>query len=108
MSPRAPRNKAAVRLSRTIASFDRDFVLKIHMEHGSLSKSQALVETHLEHPDHRAFMLTLSSVLVDSSVLSPCPEIIFIADRSGSMKEKIATLKSALEVFLRSIPRNCK
>jgi hypothetical protein len=35
------------------------------------------------------------------------PEIIFIADRSGSMGGQIPTLVSALKVFLKSIPIGC-
>jgi hypothetical protein len=32
------------------------------------------------------------------------PEIVFIADRSGSMTDRVAPLKSSLSVFLRSLP----
>jgi hypothetical protein len=101
--------KATVRLSQTTISFDKDFVLEIKMAHRSLSKSQAVVETHSRLLDHKAFMLTLSSEFAVSPIpQNRYPEIIFIADRSGSMMEKIATLKSSLEVFLRSIPENCR
>lgn len=109
MGPRDRGMMATVRLSQTIASFDRDFVLEIYMEHESLSKSQALAETHGRYLHHKAFMLTLSSgFAVSSTLTNRYPEIIFVADRSGSMTGKMATLKSSLRVFLHSIPENCR
>jgi len=43
--------------------------------------------------------------LVPKFSLPPEPsEIIFVIDRSGSMVDKILTLRSALELFLKSLP----
>jgi hypothetical protein len=38
----------------------------------------------------------------------PKPEIVFIADRSGSMEDRVPALKSALCVFLKSFPLGVK
>ncbi|KAH7112722.1 von Willebrand domain-containing protein [Dactylonectria macrodidyma] len=60
---------------------------------------------------HSALMVTIkpSELFTDLPTLDRCnSEIIFLADRSGSMAgSKMNTLRDALGVFLKSIPGNC-
>jgi hypothetical protein len=86
---------------------ERDFVLKIVTEAPSqVDRPQAFLQVHPNHPNCKALMLTLPPrFLLNHQVsLDGDREIVFIADRSGSMSDKISSLKSAINVFLKSIP----
>lgn len=76
-----------------------DFVLQLLID--DVSKPQAIIETHPELQS-RAIMATL----VPKFTLEPHhPEIVFIADQSGSMSgSKNDALVAALKVFLKSLP----
>ncbi|KAL8828397.1 MAG: hypothetical protein Q9191_002613 [Dirinaria sp. TL-2023a] len=91
--------QASVSLSQGSAELDRDFVLEIVNRAASTPK--AVLESHPKNPQCRALMATL----VPSFDLPPAkPEIIIVADRSGSMISNIPTLITALKIFLRSLP----
>ncbi|KAJ5170284.1 uncharacterized protein N7500_003067 [Penicillium coprophilum] len=77
----------------------QDFVLLIKAD--GLDTPCALLETHPTIPKQRALMASL----VPKFNLRPAnPEVVFVIDRSGSMWDKIPTLKSALRVMLKSLP----
>jgi hypothetical protein len=96
-------SKAFATLSLGGAALDKDFVLIIHTKHAGLPK--ALLETHSKIPHQRAIMATL----VPKFSLPPSrPEIVFVADRSGSMRGNIRVLISAMGVFLKSMPAGVK
>ncbi|RMZ68798.1 von willebrand domain-containing [Pyrenophora seminiperda CCB06] len=82
---------------------EKDFVLQVVAK--DVGIPQALLETHPILPHQRAVMATLVPKFNLES--SQKPEIIFIADLSGSMAGNIPTLVSALKVFLKSIPVGC-
>ncbi|KAJ5646324.1 hypothetical protein N7490_002696 [Penicillium lividum] len=78
---------------------ERDFVLVAKAD--GLDNPRALLESHKSIPGQRALMATL----VPKFSLPPIkPEIVFVIDRSGSMHQKIGTLKTALKAFLKSLP----
>ena len=96
-------NQASATLSLGSASLDKDFVLIVLAKETAVPK--ALLETHPRVPGHRALMVTL----VPKFALPPSrPEIVFVADRSGSMAHKIPVLISAMKVFLKSMPVGVK
>ncbi|KND91167.1 von Willebrand factor A domain-containing protein [Tolypocladium ophioglossoides CBS 100239] len=68
---------------------------------------QACFEVHPEFENHKALMLTLpSDYLLTAENFAHDGEIIFVADRSGSMHDKIESLKSAMMFFINGIPEN--
>ena len=93
-------SQASVRLSQEGTDLDKDFNLEIVNE--TVKQPRALLETYASDPCQRALMVTL----VPEIALAPAkPEVIIIADRSGSMGGgKIKTLVRALKIFLRSLP----
>nr|OQO19169.1 hypothetical protein B0A51_12945 [Rachicladosporium sp. CCFEE 5018] len=92
-------SKASATLTLGSTELAADFVLQLLID--DISKPQAVVEQHSSLPD-RAIMATL----VPRFNLQPhSPEIVFIADQSGSMQgPKNVALKAALAVFLKSLP----
>ncbi|KAH7316897.1 von Willebrand factor type A domain-containing protein [Stachybotrys elegans] len=104
----APRHNrtALVYLESGSAFLDKDFVLDI--ETGSESTREcpkAWLEEHSSLRDHHALMLKLpGKVLFRPEPASSAGEVIFLVDRSGSMIDKMETLKSAMKFFLKGIP----
>ncbi|KAK1769024.1 von Willebrand factor type A domain-containing protein, partial [Phialemonium atrogriseum] len=106
---------ALVQLRETVTCLEQDFVLDICTRPAaSKEKPFACVETHPELPSHRAVMVTLTPDLMmgaqtsantdDAGNTDSGGEIVFLADRSGSMEDKIDALKSAMEFFLKGTP----
>ncbi|KAF2679405.1 VIT-domain-containing protein [Lentithecium fluviatile CBS 122367] len=95
-------SKASATLALGTTELEKDFVLQVVAK--DVGIPQAILETHKTLPNQRALMTTL---VPKFSLKSQKPEIIFIADRSGSMDGHIPTLVSALKVFLKSIPVGC-
>ncbi|KAI9656926.1 MAG: hypothetical protein M1831_004474 [Alyxoria varia] len=100
MSP----NMGSATLALESAELDKDFVLQLVAKDSGIPR--AMLESHPTLDGHRALMTTL----VPKFSLKPTkPELIFVADRSGSMDgSPITTLKSALQVFLKSLPVGVK
>ena len=93
-------SQASATLSHGNVALDKDFILEIVND--IADKPKAVLETYADDSCQKALMVTL----VPTGSLPPAkPEIIIIADRSGSMRgSKITTLSRALKVFLRSLP----
>ncbi|MCJ1404703.1 hypothetical protein MMC11_007929 [Xylographa trunciseda] len=95
--------KASATLALGETGLDKDFVLIVLAKDTGTPK--AILETHPTIPNQRALMLTL----VPKFALPPSrPEIVFVADRSGSMEGNIPMLTSAMKVFLKSMPLGVK
>lgn len=95
--------KASASLSLGESALDHDFVLIVLAK--DTGTPQAFLETHPTIPNQRALMATL----VPKFSLPPSrPEIVFVADRSGSMTDNILILISAMKVFLKSLPVGVK
>ncbi|KAJ5503490.1 hypothetical protein N7463_006364, partial [Penicillium fimorum] len=77
----------------------QDFILLIKAD--GLDTPCALLESHPTIPNQRALM---ASLVPKFSLRPTSPEVVFVIDRSGSMWDKIPTLKSALRVLLKSLP----
>ncbi|KAI8809373.1 von Willebrand factor type A domain-containing protein [Cladochytrium replicatum] len=89
---------ARVELTSADISLEKDFVVVISA--ANLDKPRCVLEPN--GPDSYAAMLTLTPRFALKPVRS---EIIFLVDRSGSMGgAKIEQTRSALQMFLRSIP----
>lgn len=95
-------SKASASLALGTTKLDKDFVFQVVAK--DVGVPQAILETHPTLPGQRALMTTL---VPKFNLKSQKPEIIFIADRSGSMQGNVPTLISALKVFLKSIPVGC-
>lgn len=97
-------SKASATLSLGSAALEKDFVLIIQSNDVGIPK--AILEIHPTIPNHRAIMATL----VPKFSLPPSrPEIVFLADRSGSMAgTSMSMLMSAMKVFLKSMPTGVK
>ncbi|OCL07675.1 hypothetical protein AOQ84DRAFT_389365 [Glonium stellatum] len=91
--------KGSVTLALGTAHLDEDFVLQIVAR--DIGQPKAILEMHPSLKNQRALMTTL---VPKFALKQSKPEIIFIADRSGSMEDHIPTLISALQVFLKSLP----
>ncbi|KFZ20682.1 hypothetical protein V501_00001 [Pseudogymnoascus sp. VKM F-4519 (FW-2642)] len=102
--------KALATLSDRNACLGKDFVLLIQANDRQLLASRAISEPHPTIPDHSALMVSINlRDLYTPNVVSPktASEIIFVADRSGSMKGSMEALKTAMKFFLKSLPNNC-
>jgi hypothetical protein len=97
---------ALVKLRDGLTSLTRDFVLDITTEPPDGSEApHAWLEVHPSFANHKAVMLTIPpSFMLRNESAGGAAEIIFVADRSGSMIDKMESLKSAMDIFLRSIP----
>jgi Vault protein inter-alpha-trypsin domain/von Willebrand factor type A domain len=92
---------ATLTLGKT--ELEKDFIIVITSK--GHDTPRALLETHPTIANHRALMATL----VPRFNLPPIhPEIVFVADRSGSMGGEIHILVSALKIFLKSLPVGVK
>ncbi|EQL00329.1 von Willebrand factor type A domain-containing protein [Ophiocordyceps sinensis CO18] len=99
---------ASVQLEQGRTSLDKDMVVTIMTALADDGASlHACLETHptLEH--HKALMVTLpSDYLLTTERFAHDGEIVFVADRSGSMWDQIGSLKSALMFFINGVPEN--
>ncbi|KAF9173487.1 hypothetical protein BGX21_003797 [Mortierella sp. AD011] len=96
--------KASAVLNLESAGLEKDFIIIVAAKDTGIPT--AILETHPTIPNQRALMTTL----VPRFALPPeKPEVVFICDRSGSMSgSRIQLVKSALKVFLKSIPVGAK
>ncbi|KAF9166097.1 hypothetical protein DFQ26_008686 [Actinomortierella ambigua] len=93
-------SKASASLGLASVGMEKDFILQVAAKDTGVPT--AVLETHPTIPNQRALMATL---VPRFALPADHPEIVFLVDRSGSMMGKpIELVKSALKVFLKSIP----
>ncbi|PVH92223.1 hypothetical protein DM02DRAFT_295867 [Periconia macrospinosa] len=95
-------SKASATLALSSSEFEKDFALQVVAK--DLGVPRAMLETHPTLLNQRALVTTL---VPKFNLKLQKPEIVFIADRSGSMDGHISTLVAALKIFLKSIPVGC-
>ncbi|KAH7185216.1 von Willebrand factor type A domain-containing protein [Fusarium flagelliforme] len=95
--------RASATLQQGETHLAQDFVVQVVAT--KLGEPSAILETHPEIPNQRAIMTTL---VPKFKLPAEKPEIVFICDRSASMSNQISNLKTALEVFLKSMPVGVK
>ncbi|KAF9972378.1 hypothetical protein BGZ73_004527 [Actinomortierella ambigua] len=97
-------SKASASLGLVHVGMEKDFVLQVVAK--DIGVPTAVLETHPTIPNQRVVMATL---VPRFSLPADYPEIVFMVDRSGSMRGRpIELVKSALKVFLKSIPVGVK
>jgi hypothetical protein len=99
-----------VKLEGGSTLLDRDFILDITTQpEGGLEAPQAWLEIHPSIENHKAVMLTIPpKFMLRNQSTGQDAEILFVADRSGSMTDKMNSVKSAMNFFLKGIPRGRK
>lgn len=105
-------NHATAKFVGSETALDTDFVLFISPSDKAFLKSRAFLAPS-NGPGYAAMMVTVHPSELFSDLRESMNEfegeILFLADRSGSMRgPKIETLKDALLVFLKSLPARCK
>ena len=93
-------NAASIGLDRGITELTKDFL--VMLTYNNPHEPKVLLEE--DGKGSYAAMITLFPHLefTDSKT-----ELIFIVDRSGSMQSKVPELRSALQLFMRSLPEGC-
>ncbi|KAH6850635.1 von Willebrand factor type A domain-containing protein [Chaetomium sp. MPI-CAGE-AT-0009] len=103
---------ASVTLESGRLFLEKDFVLDIMTtpdDNWNDENPQAWLEEHPTIPDHKTLMLTLPyGFLARNAPPMQRSEILFLADCSGSMWDKIKPLRSAMQFFLKGIPEGRK
>ncbi|ENH71688.1 hypothetical protein FOC1_g10002555 [Fusarium oxysporum f. sp. cubense race 1] len=95
--------RASATLRQGTTHLEQDFVVQVVAT--KLGEPSAILETHPTIPNQRAIMTTL---VPKFKLPTEKPEIVFICDRSGSMGGQIPGLKTALQIFLKSLPVGIK
>lgn len=95
--------RASATLQQGTTHLEQDFVVQVVAT--KLGEPSAILETHPTIPNQRAIMTTL---VPKFKLPADKPEIVFICDRSGSMGGQIPGLKTALQIFLKSLPVGVK
>jgi len=85
-------------LSRVSVALDKDVVVLIATK--EWEEPRCVIETH----PTQATKCAMLNFLPKFNLPRVPTEVIFIIDRSGSMHNKVATLKRALQIFLKSLP----
>ena len=96
-------HQASATLALETTHLSKDFILIISSKGNGLPT--AFLEAHASIPNQSALMVDL---VPKFSLPSARQEIIFAADRSGSMVNQIPTLISALKVLRKSLPVGVK
>lgn len=97
---------AIVTMKEACSWLETDFILSVDTAcNQGIAESEGWLEMHPTLVDQAAMMVTLPPrVLLSQNDICEDGEILFVADRSGSMGNKMTHLKSAMHFFLKGIP----
>ncbi|KAI0814248.1 von Willebrand factor type A domain-containing protein [Xylaria sp. FL0064] len=97
---------AIVTMKEATSWIERDFIISIDtLPSGRNGSPEAWLEIHPSFENQAAMMVTVPPrMLPIQNEISKIGEILFVADRSGSMEDKMENLKSAMHFFLKGIP----
>lgn len=106
--PAADLKTAFIKLEEGMTNLDKDIVVNIETAIPGNSKTpHASLERHPTFENSAAVQLTLpASFMLRAERYEHDGEIVFVADRSGSMEDKIDGLRSALMFFIGGLPEN--
>ncbi|KAI0419797.1 von Willebrand factor type A domain-containing protein [Xylaria grammica] len=95
---------AIVTMKESASWIETDFVLSIDTEcNKGIGGAEAWLEIHPSFENQAAMMVTLPPSIFRNEI-SKSGEILLVADRSGSMEDKMGNLRSAMKFFLKGIP----
>ncbi|KAI0169264.1 von Willebrand factor type A domain-containing protein [Hypoxylon sp. FL1284] len=99
-------SEVVVKLDPTVEFLSEDFILTIESSPSSgATRPHAWLESHPTLESQKAMMITIpASLMMEGGKVPETGEILFLADRSGSMRDKIDAVKSSLNFFLNGIP----
>ncbi|KAH8149393.1 uncharacterized protein LAJ45_06472 [Morchella importuna] len=97
-NPQMARAVLAIPTAST-TGLEKDFTLIISST--DISMPRAFIAPHPDIPSKSTLLVTL---VPRFELPQQRPEVVFVVDRSGSMTDKIATVRSALHLFLASLP----
>jgi hypothetical protein len=104
-------SKARANLADRSAVLHQDFVLFITLSSPrEFMQSQAVATSQPEIPGRSTVAITINPGNLFLQMVNPDDfngEIIFMADRSGSMERNIPSLIDVMNIFLRSLPQQC-
>ena len=109
-SERVDYTKGQATLSDKSALLDKDFVLHILCGSREALRSRAIAATQPSQQTRSTIAVTINPGDLfrhSADVVGFDGEIIFMADRSGSMQSKISSLANVMNIFLRSLPERC-
>jgi hypothetical protein len=96
-----------VTLNSDKSFFQRDFVLDIGTR--VLQEPRAWLEPHPSYEHRKTLMVTLPPrFFLQPRPHSSLSEVLFLIDRSGSMADKMSSVKSAMQLLLKGIPQGRK
>ncbi|KAI1271597.1 von Willebrand factor type A domain-containing protein [Xylaria sp. FL0933] len=105
-SENSMRETAIVTMKEATNWIERDFIISIDtLPSGRNGNPETWSEIHPSFENQAAMMVTVPPRMLPNQIeISKIGEILFAADRSGSMEDKMESLKSAMHFFLKGIP----
>ncbi|KAB8299017.1 hypothetical protein EYC80_001149 [Monilinia laxa] len=92
-------NMGSATLAQKSAALEQDFILLVNVK--GLGSPKAMLETHGTISNSRALMVSL---VPKFALPAHNPEVVFVVDKSESMRHKMVMLNLAMKFLLKSLP----